>query len=303
MRRVFRPFSLLILLHVAVVVITVGILLRQKPEPSLSRMEIAVVPIDGVISLGHGSMGRGASVESIVRQLDEIKDEPQVKAVVLRINSPGGSVGAVQEIYRAVMAVRKKGKYVVSSFGDVAASGGYYVACAGNKIVSNPGTLTGSIGVIMEMPGVQGLLKKVGVTMETIKSGAMKDAGSPYRELNASERAYFSTLVADAYDQFFQAVKAGRPVKEARLREIADGRVFSGRMALNEHLVDNLGGLNDAIELAEKQTGLSDKNPRIVYEKAKSPLEMLLGTMSRSPLEPLGVDLDSNQTKLLYMMR
>lgn len=300
--KLFRPFPLLLALHAAVIVITLVLLFRQKTQPTWDNETIVVIPIDGAISLTKGAMGRGQSVESILEVLKDVKDEKDVKAVVLRINSPGGSVGAVQEIYRAVQEVRKNGKFVVSSFGDVAASGGYYVACAGDKIVSNPGAITGSIGVIMQMPNVQGLLKKVGVSMETIKSGGMKDSGSPFRDMTPAERAHFSSVIMDAYDQFFDAVKAGRSLTDAELKPLADGRIFSGRMAQKAKLVDELGGLDTAIELAKKQTGLESKKPKIVRKSEKKSLIRLLDLLSRSPVQDLA-ELTHSGTALLYLMQ
>ncbi len=299
-QRTIRPFSLLIGLHLAVLVLAVAFLVRQKGQPRLGREEILVIPIEGVISFGERTIV--FSVEDLLQRLKKAAERPTVKAVVLRINSPGGSVAAVQEVHAAVTNLKTKGKYVVSSFGDVSASGGYYVACAGDSIITNPGTLTGSIGVLMQLPNVQGLLQKVGVSFQTLKSGSMKDAGSPFRPMTEAEREYFRSVLLDAYDQFFEAVKAGRKMDEAMLRPLADGRIFSGRMAVQRKLADGLGGLEVAIEAAKKGAGLEGKHPTVIYEKEKLRLDRLLQLFSRSPVEALR-DVAPTETKLMYLMQ
>jgi protease-4 len=246
-------------------------------------------------------MGRGQSVDDIVDTIDHLSERPEVKAIVLKINSPGGSVGAVQAIHSSLLRFRKSGRHVVSTFGDVAASGGYYVACAGDKIVSYPGTLTASIGVVMEMPNVTGLLQKFGVRMDAITSGPMKDAGSPFRAMTPDEQKYFKALVLDAYGQFFDAVKTGRKIPEADLRKIADGRVMSGRMALDAKLVDKLGGYADAVDLAKEISGLSGKNPRIIVHEQKAPFEKLLELMSKTPTDRL-MDFAETGARLSYIL-
>jgi protease-4 len=279
--------TLLILLHVMVLGVTSVLLLGRKKPPAVGPEKIVVIPIEGVISGEEGALGRGLSVSGLVETLKQLREKDDVKAVVLKINSPGGSVGAVQEIHRAILKFREKGKFVVSSFGDISASGGYYIACAGDKIVSNPGTLTGSIGVIMQMPNAEGLLQKIGLSMVTIKSGEMKDSGSPFRQMNPTERQYFQQLILDAYDQFYQAVKDGRHLDDAALKPLADGRVFSGRMALQNKLVDEMGGTEEAVELAKKLAGLEGKEPKVVTQKGKTSFERLLNLIGQSPLAPL----------------
>jgi protease IV len=180
-----------------------------------SNEAIAVVELFGPISLSMDGFGGGVDVETVTRQMQDMRGRSDVKAVLLRINSPGGSVAAVQEIHQHVVALRKAGKVVVASFGDVAASGGYYIAAACDKIVANPGTITGSIGVIFQLGNVRELFRKFGVEVETIKSGDMKDAGSPFRPLGEEERRMFRALVSEAYGQFFSAVAEGRNMKPA----------------------------------------------------------------------------------------
>lgn len=296
------PLSMILIFHLVIIVASVGVLLSRKKTAQTTNDKIVVIPLDGVITHENGSLGHGASVDGLVEALDDLREDDHVKAVVLRINSPGGSVGAVQEIHRAVLKFRGSGKFVVSSFGDVAASGGYYVACAGDKIVTNPGTLTGSIGVIMQIPNVKGLFEKIGVSMVTIKSGDMKDSASPFRSMTDKERAYFTTLILDSYTQFFDAVKEGRKLEAAALKPLADGRVFTGRMAKDAKLVDEIGGLEEAVELAKKLAGLEGKKPKIIHHRGASSLERLLNLMSKEPLKPLET-LGKATISLEYMLQ
>ncbi|TVM36104.1 signal peptide peptidase SppA [Oceanidesulfovibrio marinus] len=195
--------------------------------------------------------------ESVVDFLDTLREDSDVPGVLIRIDSPGGVVGPAQEIYAAVKKLAAV-KPVVVSMGSLAASGGYYVACPAETIVANPGTLTGSIGVIMSLGSWQDLMGKIGYTYEAITSGEMKDAGSPYRELTPKERAYFQSLVDDLFSQFVEDVAEGRHMDEAKVRELADGRVYSGRQAKKLGLVDQLGGFEDAKDVLRKKTGKGD---------------------------------------------
>jgi len=183
--------------------------------------------------------------------------------VVVRIQSPGGVVGPTQEIYDAIRQLRERGKPVVASMGSVAASGGYYLAAASTRIVANPGTLTGSIGVIMQLAEIEGLLRKVGVRYEVIKAGRFKDSGSFARPMTPEERAVLQAILDDMHDQFVTAIADGRRLAKERVRALADGRVYSGRMAKELGLVDALGGLDEAIRLAGELGGIPGK-PRVV---------------------------------------
>ena len=296
-----KPFTLLVLLHAAIIAIAVSLLWRQPSEHRNDSDTILVIPIEGMITMGRGAMSRGESVDEIVEAIDHAADDKDVKAIVLKINSPGGSVGAVQAIHSSLLRFRKKGKHVVSTFGDVAASGGYYVACAGDQIVSYPGTLTGSIGVVLQLPNVTGLLQKVGVRMDAVTSGAMKDAGSPFRAMTADEQKYFKEIVMDAYGQFFDAVKTGRKIPDDDLRKIADGRVMSGQMALKAKLVDKLGGYADAVDLAKEISGLSGKNPRVVERHEKPALGKLLELVSKTPVDHL-MDFAETGVRISYLL-
>jgi len=183
--------------------------------------EIGVVEIKGTIK----------SSDTLVRWIRKLREDSDIKGILLRVDSPGGAVGPVQEILEALKKTRKAGKPVVASFGSVAASGGYYVALASNKIVSNPGTVTGSIGVIAEFPVVSDLLKKLGVQYEIIKTGKYKDSGTPFRKMNPEEKKLLKGVLMDVYDQFVEEVASSRHLSPDSVRKLADGRIFSGRMA------------------------------------------------------------------------
>ncbi len=211
-----------------------------------------------------------------LKELNAFAEKDHIKAIVLRIDSPGGAVGPSQEIYDAVKRIKAK-KKIVASMGSLAASGGYYIACATDKIYANPGTLTGSIGVIMEMPNVQGLLKWAGVEMNTIKAGKMKDSGSPFREMSPEERDYFEGVLADVHGQFIDAVASGRKLTVEEVKPLADGRIFSGRQAKEAKLVDELGGIEAAVADAAKLGGISGE-PKTEYpKKDKKLLRELMG--------------------------
>ena len=218
---------------------------------------VGVILVQGVLADARG----------IIEQIDEFDGNDSVKAVVLRVESPGGGVVPSQEIYDRLKKV-KENKIVVASLGAVAASGGYYIACAADKIVANPGTVTGSIGVILQFPLFEELFRKIGIGSTTIKSGKYKDMGSPFRELTPGERAFLQGVTNDIYDQFVDTVLASRNIPPSRSAEIAEGKIFTGRQALELGLVDALGSEQDAIDLAAKLSGMEGK-PAVVYGKEK----------------------------------
>ena len=202
---------------------------------------MALIRVEGVI----------LDAQSTVTELKRFGENPSVKAIVLRIDSPGGGVVPSQEIYDAVQRVRNKNnKAVIASMGTVAASGGYYIAAATDRIIANPGTLTGSIGVIMETANVEGLLKKIGVEGIVVKSGKFKDVGSPLRKMTGEEQALLQSVMDDVHKQFIEAVAEGRALEPSTVQALADGRIFTGRQAKEAKLVDELGNLEDAIQLA-----------------------------------------------------
>ncbi len=219
------------------------------------RDHIQVVRLTGmIIDKADGSIftSSAGSSNSVLKELRKALKSKKVKAVLLRVNSPGGTVPMSQEIHEAILQLKEKGKPVVVSMGDVAASGGYYIACAADKIVANPGTLTGSIGVIINLMNLKGLTDKVGLEPEVIKSGVFKDIASPYRKMTREEHDILQALIMDSYDQFTTAVANGRKMPIEKVRTIADGRIYSGRQALKLGLVDELGSYTDALALLQK---------------------------------------------------
>lgn len=220
---------------------------------------IGLVRVEGVI----------LDSKDTVSELKRFGDSSSIKAIVLRIDSPGGGVVPSQEIHDAVQRVRtKQNKTVVASMGTVAASGGYYIAAAADRIVANPGTLTGSIGVIMEMVNLEGLLHKVGVEGVVIKSGRYKDVGSPFRKMNPEERRILQSVMDDVHEQFIEAVAEGRSLGVKDVRPLADGRIFTGRQAVDAKLVDELGDLDDAIRIAAEMVGIEGE-PAVVNPKKR----------------------------------
>jgi len=233
-----------------------------------SKPKIAVINIEGVIS----------GYKGIISDLEKAQFDQSIKAVVVNVNSPGGAVGASQEIYRAIEKLREK-KPVVVSMGNVAASGGYYVSAAANVIYANPGTITGSIGVIVQHMDLTELMKKVGVKIENIKSGKNKDILYPNNKLTPEQKKLIEATVKDVYEQFLDAIVKYRPIKKEELRKVADGRIFSGRQAKNLKLVDKLGNLQDAISEARKLAGKEGKTAVVIeFKKPKSLIERIAGT-------------------------
>jgi protease-4 len=249
--------------------------------------KIAVVDIKGVITSSRG----------IVEQIERLKENNDVKAIILRINSPGGGVGPSQEIYREVLRAKEK-KKIIASMESVAASGGYYVACASDVIVANPGTITGSIGVVMEFSNVEDLLKKIGLRSYVIKSGKHKDIGSPLRNMTSEEKAILQGVIDSVHNQFVRAVAEGRDMEEGKVRQIADGRIFSGEQAKGLGLVDRLGSLQDAIEIAAEMIGIEGK-PVVIYPKRKLSLYELLFKKS---LRLLMDEVWQREYRLSYLM-
>lgn len=228
--------------------------------------KIAVVPISGIIT----------DSQSIIENIRTFADNKKVRAIVVRIDSPGGGVGPSQEIYQELKKVGKR-KTVVASVGSLAASGGYYIACASNTIVANPGSITGSIGVIVEYATVQELMEKIGLQGVVIKSGKYKDIMSPIRDMTTEERALIQSVVDDIHAQFVSAVAESRNLDRAQIEAIADGRIFTGMQAQQLGLIDSLGTLYDAVYLAAEMVGLEGE-PELVYPRKKqSILEYVLG--------------------------
>lgn len=237
------------------------------PDLDLSTEDrIALIRVEGVILDSQTTVG----------ELKRFSEIPSVKAIVLRIDSPGGGVVPSQEIHEAVKRVRtKNNKAVIASMGSVAASGGYYIAAATDRIVANPGTLTGSIGVIMETANVEGLLQKIGVEGVVIKSGKYKDVGSPLRKMSEEERGLLQAVMDDVHKQFIEAVAEGRAIELTDAQALADGRIFTGRQAKEAKLVDELGDLEDAIQLAADVAGIEGE-PKVVEPRRRFSIRELL---------------------------
>jgi protease IV len=251
--RLVRALGVTALVFAGCFAVVLGVLVFGEPGVPLGGNRVALVEVEGLI----------VDSDRVVKDLVDYGEDPTIRAIVVRIQSPGGVVGPTQEIYDAILRLRNQGKPVVASMGSVAASGGYYLAAAATRIVANPGTLTGSIGVIMQLAEIEGLLRKVGVRYEVIKAGRYKDAGSFARPMTPEERAVLQAVLDDMHDQFITAIAEGRRIAKDRVRALADGRVYSGRMAKQLGLVDSLGGLDEAIRVAGELGGVSGK-PRIV---------------------------------------
>jgi len=254
--------------------------------------KIALVELKGTI----------LASEDMVRQIKKYREDHSIKAILLRIDSPGGGVVASQEIYEEVKKTRDDGKPVVASMGSVAASGGYYVACGATRIIANKGTLTGSIGVISQFMRFDPLLDKIGVGVNTIKSGKFKDAGNPFRQMTADDRSYFQNLMNEVHGQFISVVEKERKLDHDSVIELSDGRVFTGVQALDMHLVDTIGTYEDAVKITARLAGIKGK-PVIVkeYKRGFSIIDQILGETKIGNLFGLKDEL-INQPILQYKM-
>ncbi len=256
---------LLVILVVGLIVIFLTVIKSFIPLGE----KVAVVEIKGLITESR----------SVIDRIIKFKKDKTVKAIVLRIETPGGAVGPSQEIYQEV---RKAGqvKKVVASMGAVAASGGYYVSSAAHKIFANPGTITGSIGVVAEFSNIEEILKKVGLKTVTIKSGDFKDIGSPLREMTSEEHQLIKGIIDGVHKQFIRAVAEGRNLPIEAVEKIADGRILTGEQAKELGLIDQLGNLQDAITLASQLAGIKGE-PHIIYPEKKRPSvwDFLLGAL------------------------
>ncbi len=260
MRR--HPVILGLIILVAIAIVFYGFFYKAGSNTSKVKRfslnnKIGVVSVDGPI---YDSI-------KITEELDEFGRDDSIIAVILRVDSPGGGVAASQEIFDAVLELKKK-KKVVASMGSIAASGGLLVACAADKIVANPGTITGSISAIMQFANFEELLKKIGLKSSVVKSGKYKDIGSPLRDMTREEKKIIQELVDDIYNQFVDVVARERKLSRQKVMEIADGRVFSGRKAKEYGLVDDLGDMGYAAKLARTLAGKDGKYD-LVYPRKK----------------------------------
>lgn len=256
---------------------------------------VGIIEINGMIVGDYSSTGLFsggiAGSQTVMQQLREVSGDPDIKAVVLRINSPGGTPAAAQEITDEILRLKESGVKVVTSMGDAAASGAYWIASASDQIVANPGTITGSIGVIMQAQNYRGLMDKLGVYSNTIKSGAYKDMGSPERPMSGEEKEIFQSMVDDTYRQFVETVAQGRKISPEKIRGL-NGRVLTGRQALEAGLVDKTGNLYDAISLAGEMSGLG-KNPRTVNMEPRKQWWRLFDDMGGGSAGAKGLNLNS----------
>ncbi len=264
--------------HVVIAVVVVAaVLLLFAMSVQIARLVLG----DGFITSSGDGVGyvevKGPILESgeTVKQLAEMRKKTNVKAVVLRIESPGGVIGPSQEIYAAVKKLARTKKVVVS-MGSVAASGGYHVAIPAAVIYANPGTITGSIGVLMKLSNVEGLMDKVGMKAFTLKSGKFKDTGSPVRPLTDEDKALLQGVIGNLHEQFVKAVAESRKLPVEEVRRLADGRVYTGEQALALRLVDRLGTLEDAVEEAGRLAGIKGEPTLIMPPKKKRFLRDLL---------------------------
>lgn len=256
---------LLFFLIIFVVIAALSLVATFKDKFSLGD-KVALVRVTGII----------LDSTDVIKELKEYSKDKSVKAIVLRVDSPGGGVAPSQEIYEEILKI-KKHKKVIVSMGSVAASGGYYISAPADRIVANAGTLTGSIGVIMEIPNVSDLMKKIGVKTQVIKSGRHKDMASIFKSLTPEEKEILQAVLDDVHDQFIRAVSEARGMELEVVRKLSDGRIFTGRMAKELGLVDELGNLEYAIMLAGKLAGIKGE-PEVVYKEEEfSFINMLRG--------------------------
>ena len=251
--------------------------------------EIAIVNIYGMLM----------DSRDIVQQLSDYRHNPQVRGVILRIDSPGGAVAPAQEIYSEILKLRAAHKTVYASMGTVAASGGYYIACAADYVLANPGTLTGSISAVMALNNIEELTKKVGVKPNIIKSGKFKDLGSPLRAMTPEEQILLQNVVNDVHEQFVDAIAKGRGLPLSEVRRVADGRIMTGQQALKLNLIDEVGGLEKTIDLLAKKIGITGK-PKVIEQKEKIPFLgwLLQGKFSNRLAETF---IPSPQPRLQYL--
>ncbi|MFO7820159.1 MAG: signal peptide peptidase SppA [Halanaerobacter sp.] len=252
---------------------------------SKGKNNIAVIDIAGPIMAGSGGGAFGgsevASSRNIMKQINQVKDDKNIKALLLRVNTPGGSSAASDSIYRELEKFKEKTeKPIVVSMGDVAASGGYYVAANADEILASPSTITGSIGVIMKFNNLQDLYDKIGVDSITIKSGDHKDIGSPNRKMTAEEEKMLQQMVDNVYQQFVTAVADGRNMSEEKVENLADGRIYNGAKAKELGLVDSLGTFHDAVDRTAQLANIKGE-PHLIYYNQASPIERLLGSINK----------------------
>ncbi|MCP4751833.1 MAG: signal peptide peptidase SppA [Proteobacteria bacterium] len=256
-----KRFPVLLPLFVFILLV-LGISLVDR---SVSSPLIGVIPIEGVI----------LESESIVKKIRILEENSSVKGIIVRINSPGGAVAPAQEIFTELIRLKKK-KKIYTSISSVAASGGYYIAVGTEKIFANPGSLTGSIGAIMQTFNVERLMDKLGVRMEIIKSGKNKDLGSAFRSMNPEERKLLETVIQNTHEQFVNAIADNRPLNVQDVKDLADGRFFTGKQALENGLIDGLASFRETVETMRADLGIQEKVQLLYPEDPKDALWSML---------------------------
>jgi protease-4 len=236
--------------------------------------KIAVIDVEGQI-VENGDPTTQAVAQELVAQLRQAGEDPFVRAVILRVNSPGGSVVASDEIYNQVLDLKRAGKPVVASFGEVAASGGYYVSAGASRIVSDPSSFTGSIGVILILVNLEEAAGNLGIEPIVVKSGRLKDIGSPFRDLTVEERGIFQAMIDESYERFVDVVAEGRHLPESEVRELATGQPYTGQQALDAGLVDTLGGFDRAVQVAERLAEIDEAS--VVEYQTRITLQQVFG--------------------------
>lgn len=285
-RKILIAILAVLVLSTVIAIIDVSITMRKTQSTDAMKIKppqvgpgVAVIRLEGPIQFmgRQGTFSMVSGVEAVLEQLEKAMENPNIRAVVIRINSPGGSVAATQEIYQKVWKLRKKNIPIVASVSEVAASGGYYVASACNEIMANHGSITGSIGVIAMSANLQELFKKLGISMTIIKSGKYKDVLSSHRELYPEEREFLQEMIDSSYQKFLKDIALGRNMNISEIKPYADGRVFTGKTAKEYGLIDNLGTFDDALSRARELGKLPENSP--VYEKQRRPWQQILTSL------------------------
>jgi len=307
-RKIIVAILALLALIAIVAIVDVGLKIDKKNKSAISLPMpefgpgVGIVRVDGVIDMSgpSGAFGIPQGAEAVIKRLGEIEKDSSIKAVVLRINSPGGTVAATQEIYEKLWKLRKKNIILVASMGDVAASGGYYIASACNYIIANYGTITGSIGVIANSPNLKRLFDKFGIQMNVIKSGKYKDILATHRDMTPEERSLIQEMIDLSYNKFIKDIALGRNMNQEDIRPIADGRVMNGETALKNKLIDQLGTFEDAILKAKELAALDPDAP--VYEENNSPFQEIFGSIKNIFIgsSGIGTELFYNPYKIEY---
>ncbi len=301
-------FGIIVVAFIVFVIVFAFVNGRKGSTASAPKVKtgdsISVISLNGVIGEEESSLGTsssGITISDVKTLLNEAKSDPS-KALIIEINSPGGAVEPTQEIYDAIESFKKEtGKKVYVWMRGEAASGGYYISCAADKIIAMPTTLTGSIGVIMELVNYEGLLEKIGVKEVVIKSGKFKDMGSPVREMTPQEKKMLQDIIDQTYQQFFSVVENARKIPASQLKEIAQGQVFTGIQAKKLHLVDAIGNFQFVVDTIKKDLNLKGTPKIIRHTVKKSILSSLLGEKSSIEKE-LGIINGLKPMKLQYMM-